>query len=261
MGALIARAILLFRHAERFGLEASIISTNPLYGEVPGEDWLDSYFFTPGHTTQGFPLRGVSLDAAMRFVVHPHLNLTDAARLFHLHFRPRPVISVPLQEVLSKTAGGLFDLSIHYRGTDKVIESGTVGFESMVQRIDAVMALSRSPRTVFLATDDPQFEQTIRTRYPRCEFASFKLGSVPEGKPRHFSSMSPRAKAIEAIVNIFLIASAKMCIRTSSYLSAVSRIANPTLRTFTVNRTLAGSRLFPEMELLAAEESLQFAPG
>jgi len=77
----------------------------------------------------------------------------------------------------------------------------------------------------------------------------------PPGTPRHFSALSPADKALEALVNIHALARAPVCIRTSSYLSAISALVAPAMRTVTVNRTIGRAAPFPEAELLACEQA------
>jgi hypothetical protein len=44
-------------------------------------------------------------------------------------------------------------------------------------------------------------------------------------------------------------------VRTSSYLSAISALINPQLRTETISKTLAKRSPFPEHEILQAEQA------
>jgi hypothetical protein len=52
---------------------------------------------------------------------------------------------------------------------------------------------------------------------------------------------------------MLLLSMAPTCIRSSSYLSAISKIMNPNLRTVTLTRDHWGSRAYPEFEILAEE--------
>jgi len=106
---------------------------------------------------------------------------------------------------------------------------------------------------VFLATDDATFAAALRAAMPGLDYTSYDLGEVESGLARHFSNLSPTDKALEALVNIFLIARAPVCVRTSSYMSAVSALANPGMRTVTINQTIGQSPPFPEHEVLERE--------
>jgi hypothetical protein len=60
-------------------------------------------------------------------------------------------------------------------------------------------------------------------------------------------------KAIEALVNIVAIGRSPVCIRTSSHLSAWSKILNPGMQTFTLNRPHDWMPQFPEAEIADLE--------
>lgn len=100
-------------------------------------------------------------------------------------------------------------------------------------------------KSVFLATDEPKFEEALKSRFKDINFITYNRGgSVAPGVPRHFSNMRGEDKAIEAIVNIILLSKCKTLIRTRSYLSAISIILNPSIDVFTFGST--NSPVFPE---------------
>ena len=250
MGALISKALLLYAFAEREGIDIAVVCSCPLYSSQPDED-VFATFFEP----TAKPPSAVKLDAgayrwAMRHTVPKSLELAQAAALLHKHFQP----SDQLRQAISTMCKDLgpFDLSIHYRGTDKVLESGEVPYEKLINEIrNNVIKLE--VKKVFLATDDPHFETHVKNKFPELEFFIFNLGEVEIGVPRHFSDLKPNDKALEALVNCYMIASTPVCIRTSSYLSSMSKIVNPALRTITVNRTKAERFMFPEDMVLSYE--------
>lgn len=251
MGATIAKALLFHALAEDEGTNPFITSSNPLYADLPGRDFLDTYFQRPAPSRAPTPLNGRSYGWALRKVAPQHISLHRAQRLFHQYFQPTELSRQTVDTALAGRPA--FDLSIHYRGTDKFLESGPVEVRTMLEAIDRAVSDLPMEANVFLATDDPDFALVVRERYPECRFTSFDLGAVERGVPRHFSAMLPAEKALEAVANVLLLASAPLCIRTSSYLSALSKIANPALSTRTINTTLSGSTGFPEAEVLRAE--------
>ena len=250
IGAVITQALRFYNYADQRSLDTVIISTNPLYAARRGKDFLSDYFERSG-IVQSKALRGRAYDWALWRVIDTHVPLADATRLFNQHFRPNKRVRQAIAEVMGSRAA--FDFSVHYRGTDKMLESGQVSEEKIFAAIDDVLLGLDRPADVFLATDDAAFDARIRAQYSACRFTSYNLGSAEPGVARHFSNISADEKALEAIVNIFLIAAAPICIRTSSYLSAISKIANPAMATRTVNITLKGSKLFPEREIINAE--------
>lgn len=251
MGGLLSKAILFHQHAVAHGLTPSITSSNPLYAEVPGEDVLGTYFHRPGPSPGAQPISGVALDWAFAREIEDHIPLDRAARLFAELFRPRDLVADRVAQCLGSR--DLWDASIHYRGTDKANESGPQTTAPLLREIDRLHDELGGRGDFFLATDEPLAEAELRARYPSSGFTTFNLSDLPAGMPRHFSAMSGPDKAVEALVNIFSIAAAPICVRSSSYMSAISAVVNPAMTTRTINATLDGSRLFPEREIVARE--------
>ena len=248
MGALLCHALLLHAWFDQQGGQGRVKATSPFYS-AGEEDVFARYFVRP--PTAGLP---VLSNSAAEFLIScrrpGHIPLAEAQRLFAEHFRPAPILA---EAIAAATDCPQFDLSIHYRGTDKFLESGRVAMEPMFSAIRKALG-GRTTARVFLATDEAEFAAALRRELPGLEFTSYDLGEVAPGVPRVFSDQTPDEKALESLVNIFLIARAPVCVRTSSYLSAVSALANPELRTITINQTLSRDLPFPERELLEREQ-------
>jgi len=259
LGGVLTQALLFHALAEEWGVEPLIVSSNPLYAGQKGRDFLGRYFdrqIPPRGAPK--PIHGNSYLWALRKVAPATLSLTRASELFARHFQPTALVRDQIAKV--KAGRDRFDLSVHYRGTDKFLETAHVSMDRMFAAVDR--ALTENSRSeIFLATDDAAFDAAFRARYARHAITTYNLDTAPPGVPRHFSDMAPEIKALEAVVNIFLLADAPLCIRTSSYLSALSRIASPELRTETVNEASRASLLFPESEVLAAEGAPPMAKG
>jgi hypothetical protein len=260
MGAVLSEALLMCHYAKQNGLVPRITSTNPLYASDAGEDFISTYLgmahenVVPGLHPMHYRTRWsfYHLDFAW------HLSLPEASTLFWTYFPPKQIITDRVEAILANVSGRKFDLSIHYRGTDKALEAPLVNFEVFKKAIFDYKASGCNLNAIFLATDDPDFEAFVRQILPDTSIATYNLGSpIDATRGRHFSDMSPEDKAIESLVNMFLLAAAPTCIRCASYMSAISKIINPELRTVTLNRTHWGSNGFPECEILADEGLMQ----
>lgn len=257
MGGVIAHALRVDAWAEDAGMPIEIRATSPLYGAA-GEDMFATWFAPPEAGVAAAPRRlgGLAGEHVVSNLAPLHMPLARAERLFARRFRPSPRLRDAIAEAQARI--GAYSLAIHFRGTDKFLESGRVGEHRMIAAVRPELD-ARSGQTVFLATDDAGFARRIRAEFPDIAFASYDMGLVPEGEPRHFSALSPREKAQEALVNIFLISRAATVVRTSSFLSAISRLASPDQRTMTINQTLARDTPFPEFEILEHEARAQEA--
>ena len=249
MGGLIAHALLLHAWAEDKGSPLQVRSTSPLYAQGD-EDLFAQWFVRESANAQ--PLGRLAAEHVIRTLAPQNIPLERAEALFARHFAPSPHLHALIDDVRADV--GQFEVAIHYRGTDKVLDSGRVAEQVMLDAAAPVLA-GQDGRTVFLATDDTAFVCAIRSAWPKIRFVSYDIGDVPEGQPRHFSGLSPRDKAAEALVNIFLIAEARIVVRSSSFLSAIARLANPAQHTITINRTLARESPFPEREILEHEDA------
>ena len=249
MGALMAKALLVGAWAEAEGYEVAVRSTNPLYSG--GEDILGRWFtgFGNGGAVAAVPRRAARYFE--RFVLKRELSFAEAQRHFAAMFAPSAELTKLIGEV-APTEG--FDLAVHFRGTDKLLETGAPPRDAMLALLRGHAEQSPT-RTVFLATDEPGFARAAASALPSATITRYDLRDVPEGTARHFSAMPPADKAKEALVNIFCLARAPLLIRTSSYLSAMAALANPAERTVTVNREAVTARTFPEAQILAREQT------
>jgi len=256
MGAALAQALLLLRCAEARGLIPMITSTNPLYSVGAGQDCFAPYFGTAGEAGyKGLkPLRFTGHHSVPFLRMDQGLPIEEASRLFWTYLPPTSEVSAIVESILEPLAGGRFDLGIHYRGTDKMLEAEPVSFKAFEAALGDHVAAGGRLDTAFLATDDPSFEASLRRRHPRTNFLTYTLGQPSNPKEaRHFSDMPAHDKALEAAVNMMLLGAAPACIRSSSYMSAISKIAYPSLRTTTLNRTFGQQDQFPERQILEEE--------
>jgi hypothetical protein len=261
MGAMLTHTVKLLKYADDNGLHPVIAFTNPLYTNTSASDWFGDYFEFNAewrvdqktksqlsflHLSNEHSLCGISLPKRM--------ELHEARRLFLKYIAIRHAAHDLVEDLSRGINGNVYDVSIHYRGTDKNREAISVPYEDIVRKLESLTRNGLPILSAFLATDERSFGDYIRQKFPTIEFYSFDLGQQDTArKPRHFSTMSGRDKAIEALVNILAISNSTVCIRTCSHLSAWSKILNPALKTHTVNRLRKKVGSFPEKEVLESE--------
>ncbi|MGZ4000076.1 MAG: hypothetical protein ACXVIY_05585, partial [Mucilaginibacter sp.] len=238
MGALLRDAIQICNYAEQNKLVPRISSTNPLYSS--NQDVIQTYFGPESmdHTPGLRPLKYLNKWSFFHLKFAKHISIREASRIFWVYLSPKLLISDKVNAVLDGVPNGEFDLSVHYRGTDKVREAPMVSFSVFKDEIVRYQNDHGALHRVFLATDEPVFERYIRDEFPGVVFQTYNLGTPGNtATGRHFSSIKEEDKATEAIVNMFLLARAPCLIRSSSHMSAMSKIINPGIRTITLNRT------------------------
>jgi hypothetical protein len=265
MGAMLTHTVKLLKYADDNQLHPVIAYTNPLYATGIETEWFDQYFqlqaefsVTP-KARSGLSYLKLSNERSLCGIPLPNrMELNEARRLFLKYITIRPSIYALVDDLMRDVDGKVYDISIHYRGTDKNREANTISYEKFADAVDRLVRERLDVRSAFLATDEKAFAEYIRRRFPKVQFSSFDLGEGnTDLKPRHFSSMSGHDKAIEALVNMISISRSAICIRTCSYLSAWSRILNPNLETRTMTRLNRHAGSFPEREVLESEAALE----
>jgi hypothetical protein len=143
-------------------------------------------------------------------------------------------------------------LGVHYRGTDKVLESPTVSPETVRKNIGRYLQLYPETERIFIATDDLSFLQGVRTSPLRRPIV-FRDDAVRsrDGSPVHrFSHTDRYAMNRDAIVNCLLLARCDALMKTSSILSDWSKLFNTSLPVVVLNEPYAEYLWFPERDLI-----------
>lgn len=246
MGALIAYALRVAHWGAENRVDITVRARSPLYGS--GQDIFPLYFRREddaGGRLLGTQAREWLLTRKIASQV-PH---AEATALFARLFVPNERLAA---EIAAACGGREFDLSIHFRGTDKFLETGQTDADLMLRALEPRMSQARH---VFLATDDADFSATVRQCWPQVTFTSYDRGEVVPGKARHFSALSPEDKALEALVNMYALARAPLCVRTMSYMSSFVGLIDPAIRTTTINGRIESKTPFPERDLLERERA------
>jgi hypothetical protein len=257
MGAVLTHAIKIAKHADSCGKLPVVISTNNVYGPGKKVNWLKDYveLRDGGFSELGLHYLPVYNEYSYYgFGVPDRIEIIEAHRIFNKYFVLKPIVMDRVDEVLRNKDLQEFDLGIHYRGTDKSSEALDVRYDEMLSAIRDVEKRGAPIQSIFLATDDSDFCEYIQRSLSASEFTTFQLAHVDKGVPRHFSSLSGEIKATEALANMVLLSKSRTCVRTCSYMSALSKILNPALEVYTLNRLRGNLILFPEFEVWRSQQ-------
>lgn len=246
MGALMAYALRVAHWAAENRMALKVRASSPLYGER--QDIFPLYFLSR-FESDGRAIGTQRREWLLTREIASHIPHEAAKDLFATHFTPNQRLAA---EIDAASGGRDFDLSIHFRGTDKFMETGLTDAQLMLTALKPHMP---SARNVFLATDDANFSVLVRQAWPEVTFTSYDRGVVMPGKARHFSAMSPEDKALEALVNMYALARAPHCVRTMSYMSSFVGLIRPSVGTTTINGKIDENTPFPERDLLLRERA------
>jgi hypothetical protein len=143
-------------------------------------------------------------------------------------------------------------LGVHYRGTDKVVESPPVPYDRVKRNIEHY--LERYPETsaVFVATDDARFLEYVRAapvgRRIMYRDDSFRSS---DGSSIHESATTDKDRINrDAIVNCLILSRCAALLKTASILSGWSKLFNPALPVVMLNRPPEENLWFPERVLI-----------
>lgn len=235
LGAYLNKVVQVLRYAEQRGLHPVLRFSNPLYSPTGGTDvdWLpllfertaatDAAAIPPGRFLRRYwylerhlddPRAEVPVEAAHALVVS-HLRVARGIlREVDAFCRSREV--------------GRATLAIHYRGTDKYFEARRIPAE---RAIAAVAARADRYRTIFVATDEPEFLHAMRQRFAGRVRDLDCAWIFPNAQPAHLTPGNGPAKAREALTTMLVLARCGLCIRTPSNLSRWAQIFDPALPT------------------------------
>lgn len=143
-------------------------------------------------------------------------------------------------------------LGVHYRGTDKVLESPFVPYDRVRRNIVRYLELYPGTDAVFVATDDARFLDYLQDASPGrtllCRDDSFRSR---DGSSVHESSQTNKHEINrDAIVNCLILSRCEALLKTASILSGWSKLFNPRLPVVMLNRPPDEHLWFPERVLI-----------
>jgi hypothetical protein len=249
-------------HCERYNLTPCFMSTSPQYVDPQrGPDWFE-YFFTnpqlsvgdsnrvkdgqvPICRIEGIRQLGLPED------YDPQLNLQIAPQLVRKYIGIKPHILEKIEAFVRNHFEDKSVLGIHYRGTDK--RSSPVLYSDFRKSIDNFLQKNREFDCLFVSSDEQSFVDFIENEF-RHTLPVFYHADHERSQTKiaiHRSKSGDRfRKAEEAVLNCLLLSRCHALIKTASFLSGWSKLFNPDLPVFMVNRPFERELWFPDRELV-----------
>lgn len=239
-------------------LTPSISARGGLYGDPEGKiDWFSAFFDAMHgeatalltHRVRKSTVRDlVQLGFRQRY--EARLQLMSASELFFAHYRPAGHIQDEVDAICQQLEIGTSTLGAHFRGTDKTLEAIPVSWGDFCRHIETTLAENPHLSTVFVSSDEQAFLDFFVTwpfRKP-VKVAPAKL--LANGNtPVHFSGYLGLDIGREALVSSLLLSRCGYLVKTPSYLSAWSRIFNPSLPVKLVSPPRPDAFWFPDSRL------------
>jgi hypothetical protein len=249
-------------------LTPSISARGGLYGDAAGKlDWF-SAFFEPVHATSKSAFTRKVRTSTVRDLVQlgfrqryeTRLRLESASALFFAHYRPAAHIYAEVDAICRTLGLGASTLGAHFRGTDKALEAMPVSWGRFCREVEATLAENPQFTDIFVSSDEQAFIDF---------FVAWPFGkpvSVAPAKllacgatPIHFSGYPGLEIGREALVSSLLLARCGFLVKTPSYLSAWSKIFNPSLPVRLVSPPRPDAFWFPDSRLWLEQAALDKA--
>jgi hypothetical protein len=125
-------------------------------------------------------------------------------------------------------------LGVHLRGTDKGAAEGAentrrkIGPDAYFPEVDRYLQKQPDAR-VFVATDQVQYLEAMRERYPDRVVASDCLRSLDERAPFQMKDRSGYLKGAEVLIDALLLARSDFLLKSSSHVAEAALWFNPTI--------------------------------
>ena len=231
--------LFILMYCEEKNLAPRISARRGIYGDPQGElDWLSAHF----ETVRGMPSGASSprrvrtstvrdlVELGFRQRYEGRLQIQSASELFLSHYRPAAHIADEVDSICKRLEIGKSTLGVHFRGTDKEFEAVKVSWEKFCRLVESALEENPNLTNIFVSSDEQAFIDF---------FVAWPFGkpiNVSPAKllangnmPVHFSGYPGIEIGREALVSSLLLANCGFLVKTPSYLSAWSKIFDPSL--------------------------------
>jgi hypothetical protein len=261
--AVMQSILFILQYCDENNLYPDIVAKGGIYGEESRTiDWFgrlfDSVHRPPREIADRLAkrsdirtsrIKGVE-DLGFRSKYEMQLSLAAAAALFKKYFRPAPAVIADVDSLCELLAVSAATLAVHYRGTDKVHEIGAVPWPMMRDAVEKVSNMNPGLTRILLASDDRGFIEFFQNSSLKIPVTVAPAVYMPKGAtPIHFSGHPGLEIGREALVTCLLLSRCGFLVKTSSYLSAWSKIINPSLPTWLIAPPLSNASHFPDRAL------------
>ncbi|MBN3755523.1 hypothetical protein G3N95_21450 [Paraburkholderia sp. Tr-20389] len=256
--------LFILMYCDEKRLTPLISARGGIYGDPEGQvDWFGEYF-----DTVGVPASPASNMRLRTSVVHDlgglgfrrryesKLELRHASALFRAHYQPTAPIRAEVDAIRRRTGIGAATLGVHFRGTDKKLEAHTIGWDEFCRLVERTLAEEPQLTNIFVSSDEQAFLDFFVKwgfRVP-VSVAPARLLATG-GTPVHFSGHPGLAIGREALVASLLLANCGYLLKTPSYLSAWSKIFNPSLPVRLAVPPREGAFWFPDSQIWTEQKA------
>lgn len=186
------------------------------------------------------------------YLKHVPLEINYSHYLLNKYLEIKFDVQKELDDFTSLNFHGEDVLGIHYRGTDKFTEAPKLNYEVVCKNV--LLYIEKYPLTskIFISSDEEAFINFMKNN-KKIKLDILHRDDLFRSKnndPVHFSKTNIYDINRDAIVNMLLLSKCTTIMKTASILSAVSKLFNPKVKVFLVNKQFDNHRWFPETALI-----------
>jgi hypothetical protein len=244
----------IFAYAQKRGIRARVRLVSENYQVDPSNpDWFVSFFeYTePARPSVSARRKKIAHFSELGFQITPDMSFTEANKAFFGTVSLHPGVRAAVDDFKRQHFVGQV-LGVHFRGTDKHREAEPVSYETALEAIVRNLDGPDRYETLFLSSDEAGFLTYVQGRLPgrrviwRDDSARSESGrSVHRAPGAHTSTIG-----YDALENALLLSECSKIVRTTSFLSAWSKIFNPTVRIELLNKPREDRLWYPEREII-----------
>jgi hypothetical protein len=180
------------------------------------------------------------------------LTIEEAFQLIDNYITINNWVKDEVLQFCSQQFAGKKVIGVHYRGTDKVGEAPEVPYDKVIRNIQHVRNHHLPNAVVFLSTDDNKFASYLKSTMPELHvIMRTDYQRSDDNQPVHLNEQLDKFEINrDAIINSLLLSHCNFLIKSSSFLSDISKIFNPSLPIVMLNRPYERAFWFPAKEIV-----------
>ena len=157
------------------------------------------------------------------------ISRARAHELLMKYIKVKPEVQKVVDEFAKSYFQEYFIVGIHYRGTDKFIESAPyVAYAEVLSQLETVLQYCHKPTKIFVATDEQRFLDFMKTKY-RSQIIHQNIYRSSNNSPLHFIHHDKYKNGLDAVTDCLLLSKCPVLLKTASNLSACSLLFNPSI--------------------------------
>lgn len=219
------------------GFEVNFGVEGVYWTKMKGSNWWH-YYFEPIQRPPKRPIRGIQyIDIfGLTKMRAREISRTLGHQLIEKYIKIHNTIKTEAENFYEKNLQNAFIIGVHYRGTDKIIETPRVSYDTVYEKIVTIMQETpKQNMKIFIATDEEAFICFMKDKFQNNIYytnATRSMNSLPVHL--HYNQ-DPYKNGKEALIDCLLLSKCNALVRTESHLSNTALMLNLDLVPHTLN--------------------------